>query len=249
MRIDILTLFPEVFAGLLDHSIVGRAREQGLLDLRLVQWRDYATDRHHTVDDAPYGGGAGMVLKAEPLSRAIEDLRPAGATPPRTQVVYLSPQGRLFDQSIACELAHEAFHLVLVCGHYEGIDERACRTLFDRELSLGDYVLTGGELPAAIVVDAVARLLPGVLGNEESAQQDSFMEGILDYPHYTRPEVFRDIAVPPILLSGHHARVLAWRRREALRRTLEVRPDLLEKAHLTDEDRAIIAELRREIRS
>jgi len=247
MRVDILTLFPEMFAGLLDHSILGRAREAGLLDLRLVQWRDYALDKHRVVDDAPYGGGAGMVLKCEPLFRAIEDLRPAGAAPPETQVIHLSPQGVLLTQETACELAREARHLILVCGRYEGVDERARRTLFDREISIGDYVLTGGELPAAVLTDAVVRLLPGVLGNEESAQHESHMNGIFDHPHYTRPEVFREMAVPEVLIGGHHAKIVAWRREQAIRRTLEVRPDLIEKADLSDSDRALVKRIREEM--
>lgn len=246
MKIDILTLFPEMFDGFLGHSILGRARDAGKIDLRFVQWRDYAPDKHHVVDDAPYGGGAGMVLKCEPLFRAIEDLRPPGARPPETQVVYMSPQGEPFTQEIAGELAREARHLILVCGHYEGVDERARMALFDREISMGDFVLTGGEIPAAAVADAVARLLPGVLGNDESAIHESFMTGIFDHPHYTRPEVFRDMAVPRILLDGHHAKIVAWRRQEALRRTFGVRPDLLKKVMLSKEDRLLLAELRRE---
>lgn len=190
-----------MFAGFLEHSILGRARAAGLVDLRLVQWRDYATDKHHVVDDTPYGGGAGMVLKVDVLTRAIEDLRPADALPPETQVIYLSPQGQVFDQSIANELARDAKRIILVCGHYEGVDERARKTLFDREISIGDYVLTGGELPAAVVADAIARLLPGVLGNDESALHETFMQGIFDHPHYTRPETFREMTVPPVLLS------------------------------------------------
>ena len=240
MKIDILTLFPEMFTGMLDHSIVGRAREGGLIDLRLVQLRDYTTDRHRVVDDAPYGGGAGMVMKCEPLFRAIEDLRPEEEKPPETQVIYLSPQGEPFSQKIACNLAEKGRHLILVCGHYEGVDERARMTLFDREISVGDYVLTGGELPAAVVVDAVVRLLPGVLGNAESAVNESFMNDIFDHPHYTRPETFQGMPVPDILLSGHHGRVEEWRRREALRRTFEVRPELLKKAKLTPEERDFI---------
>lgn len=244
MKIDILTLFPEMFTGVFDHSIIGRARAAGLINLRLVQWRDYALDKHHVVDDSPYGGGAGMVLKCEPLFRAMEDIKPADAAPPETQVVYMSPQGKPFTQEIACELAREAQHLIFVCGHYEGVDERAREALFDREISIGDYVLTGGELPAAVVIDALVRFLPGVLGNEDSAAHDSFMRGIFDHPHYTRPENFRDMMVPPVLLSGHFAKIEAWRHREALRRTLEVRPDILEKIEFSKEDRAIVEELK-----
>jgi tRNA (guanine37-N1)-methyltransferase len=246
MRVDILTLFPEMFAGLLEHSILGRAREAGILDIHLVQWRDYALDKHRIVDDAPYGGGAGMVLKCEPLFRAIEDLRPADAVPPETQVIYLSPQGTPLTQEIARDLAREAKRLILVCGRYEGVDDRT-RVLFDREISIGDYVLTGGEIPAAVLTDAVARLLPGVLGNEESALYESHENGIFDHPHYTRPEVFREMAVPEILIGGHHAKITAWRREQAIRETLRVRPDLIEKANLSDSDRALVARIRCEL--
>jgi len=187
-----------------------------------------------------------MVLKCEPLFRAIEDLRPPGAAPPETQVIHLSPQGVRLTQVIACDLAREARHLILVCGRYEGVDERARQALFDREISIGDYVLTGGELPAAVLVDAVARLLPGVLGNEESAQQESHMNGIFDHPHYTRPEVFREMAAPEVLIGGHHAKIVAWRREQAIRRTLAVRPDLIEKADLSDADRALVKRIRKE---
>lgn len=235
-----------MFDGLLEHSILGRARQGGLLDLRFVQLRDYAHDKHRVVDDAPYGGGAGMVMKVEPLFEAIEDTRPQGAAPPETQVVYMSPQGARLEQRIACDLAAQASHLILVCGRYEGVDERVRRTLFDREISIGDYVLTGGELPAAVLVDSVVRLLPGVLGNEESAVHESHMHGILDHPHYTRPPEYRGMAVPQVLLEGHHAKIAAWRRREALRRTLRVRPDLLDSAELTDADRAWLGILRRD---
>ncbi|MFP4381111.1 MAG: tRNA (guanosine(37)-N1)-methyltransferase TrmD [Candidatus Sumerlaeia bacterium] len=244
MRIDILTLFPEMFDGLLEHSILGRAREAGYLDLNLVQWRDYALDKHRVVDDAPYGGGAGMVLKCEPLFRAIRDLKPEDATYPQTQVIYLTPQGSLFDQKTACQLAEEAEHLILVCGRYEDVDYRAREQLFDREISIGDYVLTGGELAAGIVTDAVVRLIPGVLGNDDSACHDSHMDGIFDHPHYTRPEVFEGMAVPPVLLSGHHANLTRWRREEALKNTLRVRPDLIKKAKLSREDRDFLKKVR-----
>jgi tRNA (guanine37-N1)-methyltransferase len=228
LKIDILTLFPEMFAGFLEHSILGRARKSGLLEISLVQWRDFTLDKHRSVDDAPYGGGAGMVLMCDPLFRAIEALKPADAKAPETQVIYLTPQGEPFAQKIAIDLSEQAKHLILVCGHYEGVDERA-RVLFDREISIGDYILTGGELPAAILTDAIARLMPGVLGNSESAQHESFMQGIFDHPHYTRPEVYRDMAVPPILLGGHHAKIQEWRYERAFERTREVRPDLIEK--------------------
>jgi len=237
VRVDVLTLFPEMFAGPLDHSIVGRARQRGILDVRLVNIRDFATDKHRIVDDTPYGGGPGMVLKPEPLFAAVEAVR----TGPETHVILMDPQGEPFTQKRAWELAEKS-HLVLVCGHYEGVDERV-RTIVDEELSIGDYVLTGGELPAMVVLDAVCRLLPGALGEAASARQDSFEDGLLDHPHYTRPAVFRGMAVPEVLLSGHHEEIRRWRRREALRRTWLRRPDLLARARLTEEDRRWLAEM------
>lgn len=246
MKIDILTLFPEMLDGYFSQSIMGRARETGQMDLNLVQWRDYAVGRHNQVDDAPYGGGAGMVMMCEPLFKAVEDLRPPDAAMPKTQVIYLSPQGDLFNQEMACEIAEQAEHLILVCGRYEGVDQRASDALFDREISVGDYVLTGGELGAAILTDAVVRLLPGVLGNENSAEHDSHMDGVFDHPHYTRPEVFRDMAAPRILLDGHQAKVDAWRRRTALANTMRVRPDLMEKAYLSAADWDIVEEIKKD---
>ena len=219
MRIDVLTLFPEMFTGPLDASIVKRARDGGLLDLRVVNLRDYTHDRHKTVDDRPFGGGPGMLLKAEPLFEAIEHLADA-----ETQVILLTPAGRQFRQSVARELALEK-RILLVCGSYEGIDERV-RTLADDELSIGDYVLTNGALPAMVVIDAVTRLLPGVLGKDESAADESFSHGLLEYPQYTRPAEFRGMKVPEVLLSGHHAEIEKWRREQARLRTAERRPDL-----------------------
>jgi len=240
VRVHVLTLFPEMFAGPLDHSIVGRARQRGILEVQLVNIRDFTTDKHRIVDDTPYGGGPGMVMKPEPLFAAIESVRESSAT----HVILMDPQGHPFTQKRAWELAQKP-HLVLVCGHYEGVDERV-RTLVDEELSIGDYVLTGGELPAMVVLDAVCRLLPGALGEAASAQEESFEDGLLDHPHYTRPAVFRGMAVPDVLLSGHHAEIRRWRRREALRRTWLRRPDLLASARLTDEDRRWLAELEAE---
>lgn len=236
MRVDILTLFPEMFVGPLDHSIVGRARRRGILEVRIVNIRDFATDKHRIVDDTPYGGGPGMVMKPEPLYAAVEAVRGADS-----HVILMDPQGERFTQERAWELSRKP-HLVLVCGHYEGVDERV-RPLMDEELSIGDYVLTGGELPAMVVLDAVCRLLPGALGEEASAREDSFQDGLLDHPHYTRPAVFRGMAVPEVLLSGHHEEIRRWRRREALRRTWLRRPDLLVTARLTDEDRRFLAEM------
>ncbi|HEY8369272.1 MAG TPA: tRNA (guanosine(37)-N1)-methyltransferase TrmD [Thermodesulfobacteriota bacterium] len=237
MRIDVLTLFPEMFRGPLDHSIVGLARERGLVDLRVHNLRDWATDRHRVTDDTPYGGGAGMVMKVEPVVAAIEALK--GEGPART--LLMSPAGVRFEQADARRLAREP-RLVLICGRYEGIDARV-RRFVDEEISIGDYVLTGGELPAMVVIDAVVRLLPGALGAPASAVEESFAGGLLEYPQYTRPREFRGLSVPEVLLSGHHAEIARWRRREALRLTAERRPDLLARAELSDEDRAFLAAL------
>ncbi len=221
MRIDVLTLFPAMFAGPLDESIIKRAREESLLDLRIHNLRDYAHDRHKTVDDRPFGGGPGMLLKPEPIYEAVESL--AHET---TRVILLSPAGRTFTQAIARELTHSE-HLLLISGHYEGFDERVRQTLADDELSIGDYVLTNGALPVMVIVDAVTRLLPGVLGDDESAVEESFSHGLLEYPQYTRPAEFRGMKVPDVLLSGNHAEIAKWRAEQARLRTQERRPDLL----------------------
>ena len=242
MHVDVFTLFPEMFAGPLTESILARAQEAGTLSVALHDFRRYATDRHHTVDDTPYGGGGGMVLKPEPLVAAIEDVVPQGVGVP---VILLSPQGQVFDQKKAYELAALP-RFALVCGHYEGVDERVRQTVITEELSIGDYVLTGGELAAMVIVDAVARLLPGVLGDPTGAAEDSHATGLLEHPHYTRPPEFRGLEVPDVLLSGHGANVERWRRQAALRRTWERRPDLLLTAPLTEEDRAYLLELARE---
>jgi tRNA (guanine37-N1)-methyltransferase len=221
MKIDVLTLFPGMFTGPLDESIIKRAREAGLLDLAIHNLRDYAHDRHKTVDDRPFGGGPGMLLKPEPIFEAVEALQCEN-----TRVILLSPAGRPFGQAIARELA-ALEHLLLVSGHYEGFDERVREQLADDEVSIGDYVLTNGALPVMVVIDAVTRLLPGVLGDEESASQDSFSNGLLEYPQYTRPAEFRGMKVPEILLSGNHAQIAKWRAEQARQRTKERRPDLL----------------------
>lgn len=248
MRIDVLTLFPEMFEGVFGASILGKARDKGLVDLQTVNFRQYSTNKHNTVDDYPYGGGGGMVLKPDPIFAAMDDLLSRNGeqgqsedAKPAPRVILLCPQGEPFSQRKAEELAAEE-HLVFICGHYEGYDERIREHLVTDELSIGDYVLTGGELPAMVIIDSVVRLLPGVLGNESSAVTDSFSTGLLEYPHYTRPAVFRDYAVPDVLISGHHANVDAWRREQSLRRTWQRRPDLLEKAELTDKERAMIRE-------
>ncbi len=221
MKIDVLTLFPAMFAGPLDESIVKRAREAKLLDLKIHNLRDWTHDRHKTVDDKPFGGGPGMLLKVEPLFEAIESLQRE-----KTKVILLSPSGRKFSQEIARELSQEK-DLLLVCGSYEGFDERVREALADDELSIGDYVLTNGALPAMVVVDAVARLLPGVLGDDESSHDESFSHGLLEYPQYTRPAEFRGMKVPEVLLSGNHAEIEKWRREQAKLRTKKQRPDLL----------------------
>jgi len=221
MKIDVLTLFPEMFTGPMDVSIVQRARKNGLLDLRVVNLRDYTHDNYKTVDDRPFGGGPGMVLKTEPIFEGVEAL-----VGEKTRVILMSPVGRVFNQNIARELSKEE-HLLFICGAYEGVDERVREALVDDELSIGDYVLTNGSLPAMVVIDAVTRLLPGALGDEQSSVDESFSQGLLEYPHYTRPAEFRGMKVPDILLSGHHAEIEKWRREQALKRTQERRPDLL----------------------
>ena len=221
MKIDVLTLFPEMFAGPLDVSIVQRARAAGLLDLRIHNLRDYTHDRHKTVDDKPFGGGPGMVLKPEPIFEAVENL--AGEP---TRVILMTPIGRTFNQAIARELAMQE-HLLLLCGSYEGVDERVREALVDDELSIGDYVLTNGGLPAMVVIDAVTRLMPGVLGDGESSRDESFSQGLLEYPHYTRPAEFRGMKVPDVLISGHHAEIARWRAEQARLRTEKRRPDLM----------------------
>lgn len=249
IRFDILTLFPGMFTGPLTESILMRARQSGLLDVRLHNIRDYATDRHKSVDDYPYGGGAGMVFRADVLYAALADVV-APAAPERISiqdadnqndrppVIYMSPDGEVLTQRIAQELAAHP-RLVLVCGHYEGVDERIRQRCFDREISIGDYVLTGGELAAMVVVDAVARLRPGVLADESTAEE-SHSDHLLEYPHYTRPAIWKDEPIPDILVSGHHAKVAQWRHEQRLLRTLERRPDLLKLATLTDRDRAFL---------
>jgi len=244
MRIDVVTIFPEFFASPLECSILGRARAGGIIDVRVHNLRDWTTDRHQIVDDYPYGGGGGMVLKPEPLFAAVEGLQ--AETPPG-RVILLSPQGPTFTQRRAEAMARDE-RVILLCGHYEGVDERVRMGLVDEEISIGDYVLTGGEPAALVVVDAVCRLLPGALGDADAPEQDSFGSGLLEYPHYTRPAEFRGRATPEILLSGHHEQIRRWRRKEALRRTRERRPDLLESAALSPEDRKLLQELAEEDR-
>ncbi len=264
LHFDIITIFPDFFRGPLDYGIVRRAQEAGLVEISIRDMREHAHDRHRTVDDRPFGGGEGMVLKPEPVFESVEALQVASraeriAHRAPQSVVLLSAHGEIFDQEMAADMA-ALERIVLICGRYEGVDERVSDFLADREVSVGDYVLSGGELPAAIVVDAVTRLLPGALGNEESARQESFTRatqrepgeepsstcvsgGLLDYPHYTRPAEFRGMPVPEVLVSGNHEEIRRWRRRKALEKTLRNRPDLLDRASLSTEDKVLIAQI------
>ncbi len=239
MRFDVITLFPEMVRAPFGYSLMGRALDRGLFELHVHDLRDFAEGRHRVCDDYPFGGGEGMVLKVEPIARAIEAVVDRNL---ERRVWLTSPGGRRLDQSLARSMAR-LDQIVIVCGHYEGVDERVRRHLVDGEISIGDYVLTGGELAACVIVDAVARLLPGVVGSRASVDDDSFENGLLDHPQYTRPREYRGMVVPEVLLSGDHARIARWRRLEALRRTWRDRPDLLEKAPLSDADRRVIAQL------
>jgi tRNA (guanine37-N1)-methyltransferase len=233
IRFDILTVFPEMFASPCGCSLLKKAADRGLIAIHLYDIRSHAEDKHHMTDDAPYGGGGGMVMKVDPIDRALRSVPVIGENVP---VVLMTPQGERFNQRMAEELSEHP-QLVLICGHYEGVDERVRTQLVNREISIGDYVLTGGELSAMVIVDAVSRLVPGVLGNCESASSDSFSMGLLEYPHYTRPAEYRGWGVPEVLLSGNHREIEAWRRREALRRTWERRPDLIGERALTAEEK------------
>lgn len=244
MIINVLTLFPEMFTGPLSTSILKRGIDKGLLTVNLINIRDYATDKHKTTDDIPYGGGAGMVMKPEPIFRAVDTLAEKRGGDPGP-VILLCPQGTVFTQQKAQELAG-LDEFTLLCGHYEGIDERVRTALVTDQISIGDYILTGGELPAMVVIDAVARLIPGVLGEQESYAIESFADGLLEYPQYTRPREFRGLSVPDVLFSGHHAQIARWRRKESLRRTLKYRPDLLAKAKLTPDDQKLLKEIQAE---
>lgn len=244
MRIDIVSLFPEMFSGPLGHSILKRACEAGILDIAITNPRDYATDKHRIVDDTPFGGGPGMVMKPEPIFRAVEDIR-ARTNAVRRRVLLMCPGGHTFTQAKAKELASYD-QLIFICGHYEGIDERVRQLLVDESVSIGDFVLTGGELPAMVIVDAVARMLPGVLGANDSAVHDSFYHDLLEYPQYTRPREFHGYLVPEVLLSGDHAKIARWRRKQSLMNTFIRRPDLLAKAQLESTDHQLLAEIRAE---
>ncbi len=242
MKFDVLTIFPEMIAPYLREGILGRATNRGILLVDVLNLREFAEDKHRSTDDRPYGGGNGMVMMPGPISKAFQAIGPPKG---RSVSILLSPQGSPFNQAMAWELA-ELDQIILICGRYEGVDERIVDLFAEREISAGDYVLSGGELPALMVMDAVARLIPEVLGGERSTLEDTFEDGLLEYPQYTRPRAFMGREVPPVLLSGDHERIRLWRRTEAIRKTLERRPDLLEKASLTEEDREILAQLKRE---
>jgi tRNA (guanine37-N1)-methyltransferase len=244
MRFDILTLFPNMFSSPLQESILGKAVEKGLIQIRTINIRDFTLDKHQVVDDNPYGGGQGMVMKVEPIARAIESVKSQN---PSARVVYLTPQGEPLNQDLARRLSTQP-HLILLCGRYEGVDERARALFIEEEISIGDYVLTGGELAAMVLVDAVSRFIPGVLGSDRSAEDDSFFNSLLEYPQYTRPSDFRGCCVPEVLLSGNHSAISLWRKKEALRRTSLRRPDLLAKANLSDEDKKLLEEILQQIR-
>ena len=247
MQFEVFTLLPEVFPPYLDSSILQRARLRGLIDVRVHNIRDYTHDKHHITDDTPYGGGGGMVMKPDPIFEAVESVLGPLQDSPQVPVILLTPQGRVFTQRVAEELSqHE--RIALLCGRYEGVDERIREHLVSDEISIGDYVLTGGELPALLVIDAVSRLLPGVLGDPDGAQDDSHSMGLLEYPHYTRPPTFRGWSVPEVLLSGDHAKIDKWRREQALSRTLNKRPDMLEKADLSEADKKYLNGLKKEER-
>ena len=243
MKFDIVTIFPRMVEAGLAEGVVSRGIERGVLDAQVHDLRGFATDRHRSVDDVPYGGGPGMVMKPEPLVRAVDDIRRRRGS--ADAVVLLSPQGRIFTQAEAVRLSALG-HVVLLCGRYEGIDDRVRALVATEELSVGDYVLSGGELPALVIVDAISRLVPGVVGDRRSVEEDSFSRGLLDYPHYTRPSEFGGRKVPDVLLSGHHEEVRRWRRKTALRRTLEHRPALLDTAALDEEEQAMLSDLRKE---
>ena len=243
MKFDIITIFPEIFNAYLNESIIKRAIEKKIIEAKVHNLRDFTADRHRTVDDYPYGGGPGMVMKPEPFFNAIESIKAGGV---KSRTIMLSPQGKVFNQDMALSMSKENQNLILICGRYEAVDERVRESLVDEEISIGDYILTGGELPALVIIDTVARLIPGVLGDERSKEEESFTWGILDYPQYTRPPEFRGLRVPEVLLSGNHKDISIWRRKEALRRTMLKRPDLIGRALLTDKDHKLVSEIKEE---
>ncbi len=240
MIFDLVTIFPGIFQSPLAESLLKKALDKGLLQVRIHNLRDFTDDKHHVTDDYPYGGGAGMVMKAEPIIRAVEEIKGRN---PEARAVLLTPQGERFNQEMAREMSLHS-QWILICGRYEGLDERVRMSVVDREISIGDYVLNGGEIPALVIMEAVSRYIPGFLGCGQCAEEDSFCHGLLEYPQYTRPPVFREMAVPEVLLSGNHAQIAKWRRHESLRRTFHRRPDLLKEVKLSDEDAAFLAELK-----
>lgn len=244
MRFDILTLFPDMVRGVLSESIIGRAEKNGLLELNYVQIRDFANNKHNSVDDYPYGGGQGMVMQASPIYDAYKHTTATCETKPHT--IYMSPQGKVFDQKTAIRLSKED-HIVILCGHYEGVDERVLEEIVDEEISMGDFVLTGGEIPAMALVDAVARMIPGVLSCDASFEEESIYSGLLEHPQYTRPPEFMGRTVPEVLLSGHHLHIEEWKKKESLKRTLLKRPDLLKKAKLSEKDRMLLEDIKAEL--
>ncbi|MBQ8000631.1 MAG: tRNA (guanosine(37)-N1)-methyltransferase TrmD [Ruminococcus sp.] len=241
MRIDIITLFPEMCEAVLSESIIGRARKNDAVEIHCHQLRDFAFDKHRRVDDAPYGGGMGMLMMAEPIALCFENICEQVGT--RPHFIYMSPKGRVVNQQVVRELTGEYENICILCGHYEGVDQRVLDRLIDEELSIGDYVLTGGELPAVVLADALCRMLPGVLSSDECFELESHYGGLLEYPQYTRPEVWREEAVPQVLMSGHHANIEKWRREQAICETARRRPDMLENAPLSDKERAFVAEI------
>lgn len=244
MRVDIITLFPSMFKSPFEETIIKRAQQNGLIEIHLHNLRDFTTDRHRTVDDVPFGGGAGMVMKVEPIYKAISHIK--AEVGEKARVILLSPQGKTFSQKLAFQLVKEK-NLILICGRYEGVDERVREYLVDEEISIGDYVLSGGEIAAMVIVDAVVRLLPGAVGDKRSIKEDSFYRGLLDYPQYTRPAKFLNWEVPEVLRSGNHQKIREWRKRKMLEKTLLRRPDLLEKTKLTSEERKLLEEIKRQI--
>jgi tRNA (guanine37-N1)-methyltransferase len=245
MKFHVVTIFPDMVRAYLGASILKRALAGGLVSVEVHNLRDYAVDKHRTTDDYPYGGGAGMVMKPEPFFRITEDLWPLKE---KRRIILLTPQGRMFDQDAAHQLSEDRKEIIFFCGRYEAVDERVKEELADDEISIGDYVLTGGELPALVIIDAVVRLVPGVLGDSRSSAEDSFSCGLLDYPHYTRPEVFRGMKVPEVLLSGNHSEISRWRRKQSLKRTAEKRPELIDRYKLSCEDKKILAEIKEELK-
>ncbi|MGM9524711.1 MAG: tRNA (guanosine(37)-N1)-methyltransferase TrmD [Peptococcaceae bacterium] len=243
MDIKIFSLFPEMFAGPLGSSLLGKARSKDILNIEVINFREYSTNKHRSVDDYPFGGGAGMVLQPEPVISALRDN--IDLNDPDTEIILMSPQGKVFDQAAACQLSQKK-QLAFICGHYEGFDERI-RAFVTQEYSIGDYVLTGGELPAMVMIDAISRLIPGVIKEQESYEEDSFYHGLLEYPHYTRPQNFEGMEVPEVLLSGHHENIRKWRKKESLRRTLLRRPDLLEHYVFSKEEKKMMAEIKAEL--